>query len=198
MNGYVLAGGKSSRMGRDKALLLLAGRPLIDHAVAKLREVCSDVFILSGVAELEVFAPLVRDVHPGCGPLGGIEAALLQATTEWNLFVPVDVPFLTVDLLRTWAAEVVSVGSARVAMFTVDGLPQPTVCLLHREVLPYVQEAIERKEFKLLPALRGAGMQLAVEMGVERVFLSRVAEDGALFVNLNTPEEFAEAEGRLI
>ena len=76
VGGYVLAGGKSSRMGRDKALLELAGKPLVRHAVTKLRRVCADVQILSSDPELEAFAPLVRDMHPGCGPMGGMEAAL--------------------------------------------------------------------------------------------------------------------------
>ena len=75
VGAYVLAGGKSSRMGRDKALLELAGKPLVRHAVTKLRRVCEDVHILSGNMELAPYAPLVEDLHPGCGPIGGLEAA---------------------------------------------------------------------------------------------------------------------------
>ncbi|XWK49511.1 NTP transferase domain-containing protein [Tunturiibacter empetritectus] len=71
VGGYVLAGGKSSRMGRDKALLELAGKPLVRHAVTKLRRVCMDVRILSGNPELAAYAPIVADLHPGCGPMGG-------------------------------------------------------------------------------------------------------------------------------
>ena len=98
----MLAGGKSSRMGRDKALLELAGKPLVLHAVTKLRRVCSEVQILSSKAELERFAPLVRDMREGCGPLGGMEAGLGHSWHEWNLFMPVDMPFLPSAFLDNW------------------------------------------------------------------------------------------------
>jgi len=61
VGGYILAGGKSSRMGRDKALLELAGKPLVQHAVKKLRRVCMDVRILSNSGELGAYAPIVAD-----------------------------------------------------------------------------------------------------------------------------------------
>src|ERR1700730_11691463 len=102
IGGYVLAGGKSSRMGRDKALLELAGKPLVLHAVVKLRRVCRDVHILSNRPQLEAYAPLVRDLHEGCGPLGGIEAALEHSQHDWNLFMPVDMPFLPSSFLFGW------------------------------------------------------------------------------------------------
>lgn len=95
VGGYVLAGGKSSRMGRDKALLELAGKPLVLHAVTKLQRVCEDVHILSGNRELAEYAPLVEDLHPGCGPIGGIEAAFGHSGHEWILLMPVDMPFFS-------------------------------------------------------------------------------------------------------
>ncbi|MGH9595325.1 MAG: molybdenum cofactor guanylyltransferase, partial [Edaphobacter sp.] len=67
VGGYVLAGGKSQRMGDDKALLELAGKPLVLHATTKLRRLCAEVNILSNNSGLEQYAPLVRDVHEGCG-----------------------------------------------------------------------------------------------------------------------------------
>ncbi|NYF80291.1 molybdenum cofactor guanylyltransferase [Granulicella arctica] len=196
VSGYVLAGGKSSRMGRDKALLELAGRPLVQHAAEKLRLVCADVHILSGNEQLAAFGPLVADVHPGCGPLGGIEAALLHLRSTWSLILPVDVPFVTADFLAGWVAEIVATSAARVAMFTVDGRPQPTLCLLHQEVTPFVQRAVERGEFKLFPMLEEAGRMLAEAQSkrADEVFLNRSWNDGSMFANLNTPEEFAEAE----
>ena len=69
---YVLAGGRSSRMGQDKALLPLAGKPLVEHMVAKLRRISDEVSILSNNPELARFAPLVPDLRESCGPLGGI------------------------------------------------------------------------------------------------------------------------------
>src|ERR1039457_2185492 len=87
ISGYVLAGGRSSRMGTDKALLQLAGKPLIAHAVAKLRRICADVHILGSKPALAAFAPLVPDLHPNCGPVGGMEAALAHSTQDWSLIL---------------------------------------------------------------------------------------------------------------
>src|SRR5260370_10252507 len=137
---YVVEGGKNSRMGRDKALLELGGKPLALHAVTKLQRVCSDVHILSESRELAAYAPLVRDLHPGCGPIGGIEAALKHSRHEWNLFMPVDMPFFPSSFLSTWVADNVAFSwmkCTRVALFTVFGTPQPLFCLLHRDVAPF-------------------------------------------------------------
>jgi molybdenum cofactor guanylyltransferase len=218
VNGYVLAGGKSSRMGQDKALLELAGKPLVLLAVEKLRRVCAEVYVLGNRPELEVYAPLVRDLHEECGPLGGIEAALLQSAKEWNLFMAVDMPFLPAEFLDVWVKRVIRQKSARVAMFTVEERPQPALCLLHQEVAQYVRDAVEKGEFRLLRVLEIAARELAVQQGkgLEAVFLNLPwGEEAALlgdegrawvptevqraarhlwFANLNTPEEFAAAE----
>jgi len=197
--GYVLAGGKSSRMGQDKALLELAGKPLVALAVETLRRVCGDVHILSSRSELAEFAPLVPDVHPGCGPLGGIETALLHSSCEWNLFLPVDMPFVPAFFLEDWVREVLAT-EARVALFTVDERPQPTLCLLHREVTPFAQNAMAQGEHKLWPVLEGAARELAARSGIalDRVLLNRPAVESAWFANLNTPEEFATASAGFV
>ncbi len=224
VGGYVLAGGKSSRMGRDKALLELAGKPLVLHAVVKLRRVCIDVSILGNDPALDAYAPLVRDVHADCGPMGAMEAALLHSRYDWNLFLPVDMPFLPTAYLSGWLRHT-SPEYARVMMFTVDGVPQPTMALVHREVRPFLTEALERGEYKLFPVLERACREIAVgkgllpEVGMWKIpywsgLMSkpgpeRKGEDwwyttdaqerhsGSWFANLNTPEEFAEAEKHL-
>src|ERR1039457_1555123 len=172
ISGYVLAGGHSSRMGRDKALIELAGKPLIEHAVTKLRRVCTEVHILAGAegehAGLAQYAPLVHDPHPGCGPVGGFEAALTQSNFEWNLFLPVDMPFLPSALLDDWVRATLQDESrgARIAIFTADDLPQGALALLHREVLPYIVDAIESRRLKVFPALEEAGRELAAKQGM--------------------------------
>lgn len=228
VGGYVLAGGKSSRMGTDKALLELAGRPLVLHAVTKLRRVCADVQILSSRPELAGFAPLVPDMHHGCGPLGGLETALGHSWHEWNLFLPVDMPFLPSAFLDQWVRTVVAQEGrgTRIAMFTVDGVPQPLFALLHRDVTLFVHEAMQRKDYKVFPVLESAGKKLAEKLGVNlgAVFQNLLWDENAQFssgqitrggepwwtvteaqqaakqlwfANLNTPEEFAEAERHL-
>jgi molybdopterin-guanine dinucleotide biosynthesis protein A len=192
----VLAGGLSRRMGRDKALLELNGRPLAALAVEKLMSICESVYVLSSRLELADFAPLVPDIHLDCGPIGGIEAALLHAPTEWTLIIPVDVPFVPGDFLGKWAAEIIAAPFSRVALFTVDAVPQPTLCLLHSDVLQFVQQAIKEGAYKLFPVLEGAARDLALNANVamEQVLLNSVSLESTWFANVNTPEEFVEAE----
>jgi molybdopterin-guanine dinucleotide biosynthesis protein A len=232
VGGYVLAGGKSSRMGRDKALLQLAGKSLALHAVTKLQRVCPDVHVLSANRELAAYAPLVCDLHPECGPIGGIEASFKHSRHEWNLLMPVDMPFFPSSFLSAWIAGNVGLSEARgtrVALFTVFGTPQPLFCLLHREVAPFVYSAVERGEHKVFPVLENAGKELAVRqrLPLYQVFRNfqwgeessvSVTHEGPgegdlerwqvltemqqearhlWFANLNTPEEFAEAEKHL-
>jgi molybdenum cofactor guanylyltransferase len=214
VGGYVLAGGKSSRMGRDKALLELGKKPLIGHTVAKLRQICADAWVLGNRQEFARYAPLVSDLHAECGPLGGIEAALQHSPYPWNLFVPVDMPFLPAAFLEAWIGDVVREErrDSRIAIFTVDGVPQPVPCLLHREVAPYIARAVEGGRFKLFPVLAEAGADLArrASLNLEDVFVNKdwdaagkylakaseaqIARRDLWFSNLNTPEEFAEAE----
>jgi molybdopterin-guanine dinucleotide biosynthesis protein A len=184
-------------MGQDKALVELAGRPLIEYSVGKLGQICSDVRILSSDPQLEAYAPLVPDLHPGCGPLSGIEAALAQSAFDWNLFLPVDMPFLPTEFLASWVRATLGTKDSelRVSMFTVDGVPQPTLALLHREVRPFIDEAIATERLKLFPVLESAGREIAVIRGLqlERVFRNLIlaATDGPMLLQ----EPYASANG---
>jgi molybdopterin-guanine dinucleotide biosynthesis protein A len=185
-------------MGADKSLLELAGKPLIAHAVGKLGRVCADVHILSANQGLAAYAPLVPDLHPDCGPVGGIEAALAHTTRDWNLILPVDVPFLPAAILHGLVADTVSrADTARVAMFTVAGHPQPAVCLLHREIAPSIAAAVSLGELKLLPVLEAAAHVLALQhdQPLDQVLRYQdIPTDTHWFTNLNTPQDFAAAE----
>jgi len=216
ISGYVLAGGRSSRMGTDKAFLQLGGKPLIQRAVAKLRRICADVHILGSNPALADYAPLVPDLHPDCGPVGGIEAALSHSPHDWNLILPVDVPFLPAAVLEIWANVIVNPAeTARVAMFTVDGRPQPAVCLLHKQIAPSIAAAVALGELKLLAVLEASAEVLALQR--ERpldqflrltpieslqsqnpgITPEQPAAIGLWFANLNSRQDFAEAEAHV-
>jgi len=198
-------------MGRDKALLKLAGEPLVAHAVKKLRQVCAEVHVLSGNPTLAEFAPLVRDLHPGCGPIGGMEAALEHSRFDWNLFLPVDMPFLPADWIFKWVIDCLGpeclgpecpgagchtvVSGVPVHMVTIDGRPQPGFCLLRKAVLPFLSEAIKRGEFKLLTTLQTAGRTLAERPGLAVEDVPN-GTNPRWFANLNTPQDLAAAETR--
>jgi molybdenum cofactor guanylyltransferase len=220
ISGYVLAGGRSSRMGRDKALISLGGKPLIEHAVTKLRRVCADVHILSNDTALAAFAPTVPDIHPGCGPIGGIEGALAHTPREWNLFLPVDLPFLPAAFLTQWVLAELNSWSAKLAasgirILRADGRPQPGLCLIHRAFAPAVARAIQREEFALMSLFEQAGREASCEFSalsttsLSDEFLTNSTETGQQitpaqlaarhlwFLNLNTREDLALAEANL-
>jgi len=222
IGGYVLAGGKSRRMGSEKGLLELAGKPLVVHATIKLSRLCAEVSILSNNPALEKYAPLVGDLHEGCGPLAGIEAALRSSKYDWNLILPVDVPFLPTFYLDNWLWSVLHepIRDIKLSILAVDGTSHPALLIVHRKVAPYLTGSLERGELKLLPALRAAGEGIAAELKIKskNVFVEMQWDDPVAppvkgrselwlspteaqrenryrwFANLNTPEEFAEAE----
>jgi molybdopterin-guanine dinucleotide biosynthesis protein A len=203
LGGYVLAGGRGSRMGSDKALLQFAGRPLIDHAVAKLRRICGEVHILAGEqttaangrnAALAAYAPLVYDLHANCGPIAGVEAALAHSSQEWNLILPVDMPLLPAAFLYGWVREAVGRPGVRVALFELGGRTQAMPLLIHRDACGYLSRAMERGEYTLLAALEGA----ATESGADPdISVLSAGEREGWFANLNTPEELAAAEAHV-
>ena len=225
IGGYVLAGGKSSRMGTSKALLQLGGRALVERAVSKLARLCPDVKILGSDPLLARYASLVPDVHMDCGPLGGIEAALLDSRHDWNLILPVDVPFLPAWYLADWRWTALHREplTARICMLATDETLHPALLLIHRDVLPYLTTALERKQYRLLSALEKAAIDLSAQAGVRdtEILLELQWDDfhpvrakgdqpdwasptpaqqayaGNWFANLNTPEDFAEAEKHL-
>ena len=108
ISGFVLAGGRSSRLGRDKATLpwppnaFAEGnrQTLLQHSVARLQTVCSTVSVCANRDDLPFAGTVIPDALPGSGPLGGIVAALEHTTTDWNLMLAVDLPFLPVEVLQ--------------------------------------------------------------------------------------------------
>jgi molybdopterin-guanine dinucleotide biosynthesis protein A len=224
IGGYVLAGGRSSRMGQDKAMLLLDGRPLVEHAVVKLKRLCAKVSILANTRALESYARIVPDNVSGYGPLGGIEAALRDSEFAWNLILPVDMPFLPTQLLDDWIWTVLHPGGwskrkeCRIAMLNVNDQPYPTLLLVHRDVAPYFLYDLRHGHSRVRQSLESAAKAIAAERRVksEEVFvemqwdevrspkernaeeiwknLPRRAAGFNWFVNLNTPNEFAEAQ----
>jgi molybdopterin-guanine dinucleotide biosynthesis protein A len=100
MAAFILAGGRSSRMGADKAFLELAGKPLIVRAVELARETVPEVKIVGDPQKFGAFGPVIDDVYRNRGPLGGIHAALTSSEAEWNLILAVDLPFVAVQFLK--------------------------------------------------------------------------------------------------
>jgi len=155
VNAFVLAGGQSTRMGRDKALIEFRGRPLIEHALAKLRALGFAPNIAANRPDLARYAPIIPDNYPGSGPLGGIEAALSASNEDLNLFLPIDLPLLPTALLHWMATR----SEQTVAIATIprlQGRPQPLCAVYHRALLPHAQTALAIGDAKVMRAVERA------------------------------------------
>jgi molybdenum cofactor guanylyltransferase len=189
---FVLAGGKSTRMGTDKAFIVLDGCTLLDRALGVARAVGSGVRIVCAAeqeAKFRTFAPVVEDEFRGCGPLGGIHAALRASSAEWNVMLAVDTPFVTAALLEFLLARARSV-HAMVTVPRVGGGWQP-LCGVYRREFADVAEAALRAGRNKIDTLFDPERTLAIE----ETELTAGGLSAEMFRNLNTPEELAGASG---
>ncbi|MDI1356011.1 MAG: molybdenum cofactor guanylyltransferase [bacterium] len=101
INGYILAGGRSSRMGSDKGLLEFKGKAIIEHVIAQLRPTVNNLVIVANNSNYNVFGyPVICDQIKDAGPAGGIHAALAHSDAESNFIVSCDMPFVTTDAIE--------------------------------------------------------------------------------------------------
>lgn len=187
--GVILAGGESRRMGREKALVPLAGRPLIAHVLDRLDPQVERVFISANgdPARFAAFGcPVIPDTRPQ-GPLSGVLASLTQAKAQGATHLvstPVDTPFLPGDLVPQLllAAEGSPAGLALTSDATGD---HPATALWPVALAP-----------ALAAFLAGGGAKVTLFTAAHQAARARFPDPRA-FLNLNTPEDLAAAEALL-
>ncbi|HEY0785564.1 MAG TPA: molybdenum cofactor guanylyltransferase [Acidobacteriaceae bacterium] len=191
----VLAGGRSTRMGRDKAMLPWHGRPLIEHAIACLRQLRCEVVVAGSRPDLADYAPVLPDLHPDAGPLAGIEAALSFAAQSGPaalaapvaipeqapavLFLPVDLPFLPVSVLALLLRRSHSTGSAA-TIPTLGGRPQPLCAVYRSSLLPGITAALDQQDGKVMRAVANALHSLSSRDRADLFSLEALVAAGAL------------------
>jgi len=186
-SGFVLAGGRSSRMGTDKAFLELDGRTLLARALDLLHRLTPEVRVVGPAARFAAYAPVVEDVYAGRGPLAGIHAGLSSATTELNLILAVDLPFVTDSLLR-FVVEQARACQAVVTVPRIAGGYQPLCAAYRRAFAHLAQAALESGRNKIDALFASTTTRI-----LEESELSRFAFTAAMFENLNTPEDLRRA-----
>jgi molybdenum cofactor guanylyltransferase len=190
LSGFVLAGGKSTRMGQDKAAITLNGLTLLQHALAALREVCRDVAILGKHELYGNLGPVYEDIFPGCGPLAGIHAALSNSQTRLNLIIAVDTPFLAPEFL-SYLAERAKDSDAIVTTPEIEDYTQPLCTVYSLDFLPIAEQSLRSGNYKIVP-LFPEGRTLVIQ----EAELRQLAFAADMFENLNTPEDLARARRR--
>src|SRR5438270_126930 len=188
--GFVLAGGKSSRMGANKAFLSLDGTTLLQRTKQVLETICKEVFILGSRELYGGFGDCYEDVYHDCGPLGGIQVALLHSTTQFNLITAVDTPFLAPDFLG-YMLERAMQSSAMVTAPQIGGYAEPVCAVYSRDFLPIAETALKAGNYKIVPLFPREQTLIITEAE-----LGQFALGPEMFDNLNTPEDFERARRR--
>jgi molybdopterin-guanine dinucleotide biosynthesis protein A len=193
VTGYVLAGGGSTRFGRDKALVEVGGTPMLKRMIELLRRVTKEVKIVAAANKYATFgAAVVEDRWPGEGPLGGIitaleDAAHTTAGPEWNLILSCDMPFLTREWLDFLDERAVRSKAQVVFPHSTSG-PEPLCACWQTAAAAKLRSGFERGVRKVTQ-----GIALLRAEVLDEADWKRFDGEGRLFWNLNTASDYEEA-----
>ncbi|HTU40397.1 MAG TPA: molybdenum cofactor guanylyltransferase [Candidatus Aquilonibacter sp.] len=188
LTAFVLAGGKSSRMGSDKAFLECEGRTLLERALESAQCVAPHVYIVGSPGKFEEFGPVVEDIFRDCGPLAGIHAALRGSQSELNLMLAVDMPFVPRTFLQYLIAESRKMSDAMVIVPRAEGRRQ-TLCAIYRRDFASASETALRAGRNRIDILFD---NVPVRV-IEEDELHRAGFSAEIFRNLNTPGDLETA-----
>jgi molybdenum cofactor guanylyltransferase len=190
LTAFVLAGGKSTRMGREKAFLPWADGTLLSHTLKLAAGVTPRVRIVGDARKFAAFGVVIEDIYRDCGPLGGIHAALTATTTDLNLMLAVDSPLIEAEFLQFMLGLARDAG-AIVTLPRAGGGLQPLCAVYRREFVQPAEQALQARRNKIDALFLSVKTRIIEEDEVTRVGFS-----AASFRNLNTPEEWKEEQRR--
>ena len=188
---FVLAGGRSWRMGQDKAFLELGGETLLTRALALAATVTDEVRIAGSLQKFLPFGRVVEDIFPGQGPMAGIHAALRTSGADLNLMLAVDLPFVESEFLNYLLSSASQCGAAVTVPRTASGW-EPLCAVYRREFADVAERALQKGKNRI-DALFG---QVEVR-AISEAELERMGFSSEMFRNINTPEEFEHARLKL-
>ncbi len=178
ISAFILAGGASSRMGTDKGLMDVGGKPMVEHVIDVLRGCFDDLFIVSNNDDYKKFGlPVYHDVIPGMGPLSGIHTGLTISRNDWNLIVACDMPFINRESAGI-LIQSARTGSAVIPYF--NNKPEPLFGLYHKSALPTILDFADKGVYKL--------QSLLLSLPHTRIDIDpKPAGTTHPFMNINTP-----------
>jgi molybdopterin-guanine dinucleotide biosynthesis protein A len=189
---FILAGGQSSRMSRDKALLEIGGRTLLERAASLCAPLLSCVTMVGDPQRYSGFGfPALADRWPGAGPLGAIATALGAAQQPWCFVLACDMPFVTAPWLEWLLARANKSHSDAVVPETIRGL-EPLCAVYRATIASVLASALDSGVRKVTDGLDLIKTELIAENDWRKF-----SPDGDLFQNLNTWEDFVSAKEKL-
>ena len=193
VTGIILAGGKSSRLGRDKAWEDVGGQRIIDRVIGALQSSCDEVLIIGDRPERENELRLPKciqyrsDELKGRGSIGGLYTGLKASDTLWSLVVACDMPFISRELIR-FMLSIISKNRCDAIVPVINGRYQPTHALYNSTCIPFIEKNISSGNFRM-------------DSYFDEIYLEEISEDvinsikGAelSFFNVNTEDDLFTA-----
>jgi molybdopterin-guanine dinucleotide biosynthesis protein A len=192
--GYVLAGGGSTRFGRDKALVEMDGVPMLLRMRALLGEISNDVNVITAPGKYAALGITgIADRWDGQGPLAGIITALLatneeRGETQWNVIIGCDMPFLSRDWLTHLVTRALASRAEVVAAQSAQGL-EPLCACWRTTAAEELQKAFDEGIRKITQAMKRLHMEV-----LDEAEWKRFDATGRLFWNMNTASDYEEAK----
>lgn len=188
VTGVILAGGKSSRYGENKALVEFNGTPLIERVIKVLRRLFENVVLITNTPEEYAYLrlPMEQDIIKGVGPLGGIYTALQTIPTEYGFFVACDMPFLNSQLITYMINHR---EKHDVVAPKIDWKIEALHALYRKTCLPEVERLIRENQYQTIRFFDRVSVRYVHEDEVRRFDPSLRS-----FLNINRPEDLKEIE----
>ncbi|UII55809.1 molybdenum cofactor guanylyltransferase [Cytobacillus spongiae] len=187
--GIILAGGKSSRMGTNKALLEVRGSKVIERIVAETSKATDHLLLVTNTFEDYEFLelPMAEDEWKGLGPLTGIHTGLKNSTTDRNLVVACDMPFVSADLGRFLLTQLTDYEAV---VPEIGGQLHPLFAAYSKNVVGKVLQALQHKQLRIRYLLDSLHVKIIREKDLQQ---NGIQWNDTYFYNMNHPEEYQQA-----
>ena len=190
ITGIILAGGKSSRMGRDKGWIELNNKPLINYAIEALKPYCNELVISSNSKEYKSLGyPVYEDKIKRCGPMGGIYSSLLHSSSRYNMVLSCDMPLISTELIKYVLDKSIE-GKLSLPVHGANFM-EPLCAVYPLEIIPHLEKFIKEGKLKLI--------DLVNSIPTEQIMIdpSKYFYHPDLFHNINRPGDLERASSLL-
>lgn len=186
ITGIILAGGRSSRMGEDKGLVLLNKLPMISYVINALKEITDEIIIIANNKAYDQFGlPVYSDIILDKGPIGGIYTGLNYSKTELNIILSCDSPFMTSSFLKKLIEQS---ADYQITIPSYEERIHPTIGIYKRDVVTILEQQIAANELKLLRTIEKVPNQIISFSSSDSVI------DPKIFSNINTKQDLTKNE----
>lgn len=180
ITGVILAGGKNSRMGTDKGLLVVDGKRIVERIAEVLKPFVDEIIIITNGNNYDYLGySTFKDIIKDCGPMGGIHTALTFSKTSKNFIVSCDMPFITNDLVQ-YIIE--NVGESEISVPLHQEQLEPLCAVYDKKCILKLEDLLKNKEWKLQDALK--------HFIVKQILIPETILKHNCFANINTPLEY--------